>query len=143
MKPHWVSSSFQPLSGAFGNRGLRVLCLYVFLFLYDVRTYRVGHGHVKCAYLIPHISKFSSKFCSIDCLTLYPRRAVVCRPRQTRVDVHVLVVTIQGYCFSIMPFQEPEQKLLSKKKLLPKNMLLSKNMLLPKNMSFCQPYRLP
>ena len=35
-------------------------------------------------------------------------RGVVCRPRQTRVDVHVMVVIIQGYCFINMPFQEPE-----------------------------------
>ena len=100
-----------------------------FRFFYGFRTCRVGH--LECAYLISHISNFSSKFCNIDCLTLHPPRTVVCRLLQTRVDVHVLVIIIQGYCFSNMPFQEPEQKLLPKKKLL------------PKNMSFCQPSRLP
>ena len=64
-----------------------------FRFFYGFRTCRVGH--LEFAYLILHISNFSSKFCNIDCLTLHPPRAVVCRPLQTRADVHVLVVIIQ------------------------------------------------
>ena len=57
---------------------------------------------------------------------LHLPRAVVSRPQQTTMDVHVLVVIIQGYCFSNMTFQEPDQKLLPEKKLLPKSMLLPK-----------------
>ena len=69
--PHWVSLCFQPLPGAFGCRGLRGGLFVRFLgFFYDFCTCRVGHR--ECAYLISHISNFSSKFCNIDCLTLQP-----------------------------------------------------------------------
>ena len=37
----------------------------------------------------------SSNFCDVLGWTLHPPRAVVCRPRQMRVDVHVLVAIIQ------------------------------------------------
>ena len=69
MAPDWVSLSFQPLAGAFGCRGLRGGLFVRSWFFYDFRTCRVGH--LECAYLIPHISNFSSKFCNIDCLTLH------------------------------------------------------------------------
>ena len=95
-----------------------VVCLCVFRFFYVFRTCRVGLP--RCTYLIPHISNFSSQFCNIDCLTLHPPRAVVCRPQQTRVDVYVFVVILQGYCFSNKPLEEPEQKLLPKKSYCPK-----------------------
>ena len=125
--PHWVSLCFQPLLGVFGCRRLRGGLFVRFLgFFDDFRNSRVGH--LECDYLIPHISNFSSKICNTDCLTLQPPRTVVCHPRQTRVDIHVLVVIIQGYCFSNMPFKELEQKLLPKKQFLIKNMLLPKNM---------------
>ena len=42
--------------------------------------------------LLLHIS---SNFCEVFCWTKHPPRAVVCRPRQTREDVHILVATIQ------------------------------------------------
>ena len=131
----WMIWHHKPLPGVFGCRDYAVFCFYVFWLFYDFRTCRVIHH--ECVYLISHISKFSSKFCNIDCLTLHPPRAVVCRPRQTRVDVHLLVVIYQEYRFGNMPFQEPEQKLVPKKKLLPKNMLL------PKNKCYCQPSRFP
>ena len=123
------------IAGCFLSDWVGVFFVRFFCFFYGFSTCRVGH--LECAYLIPHILNFSSKFCNIDCLTLHLSRAAVCRPRQTRVDVHVLVVIIQGYCFRNMPCQEPEQKLQPKKKLLPRNMLL------PKDTSFCQPSRLP
>ena len=79
MAPHWVSLSFQSLLGAFGCRGLRGgLFVRLFWFFYDFRNCRFSH--LECANLIPHILNFSSKVCNIDCLTLYPPWAVVCRP---------------------------------------------------------------
>ena len=73
MAPHWVSLSFQPLAGAFGCRGLGGGLFVRFLgFVYDFRTCPVGN--LECAYLILHISNFSSKFCNIDCQTLHPPR---------------------------------------------------------------------
>ena len=92
----WHHIGFHSLFGLFrvassvGDYGCSV-CTFVWLFL-DFRTCRVSH--LECAYLISHISNFPSKLCKIDCLTLHLRRAVVCRPRQTKVDVHVLVVII-------------------------------------------------
>ena len=115
MAPHWVSLSFQGRSVAFGCRGLRSGLFVSFL---GSSTIFVPAGLTilnECGCFIPQISNFSSKFCNINCLTLHLPRAVVCRPRQTSVDVHFLVVIIQGYCFSNMPFQETEQKLLPKK----------------------------
>ena len=49
-------------------------------------------GHLDLEILLSHIS---SNFCDVFCWTLHPPRAVVCRPRQTREDVHILVATIQ------------------------------------------------
>ena len=109
-------TGFRSLFSLFRVRGLRGWSVW---FFYDFRTCRVGH--LECVYLIPHFSNLSSKFCNIDCLTLHPPWAIVCHPRQTRVEVHVLVVIIQGYCFINRPLQEPKQKLLPEKKLLPKN----------------------
>ena len=90
----WFRSLFSLFRVTSGVGDYGVVCLYVFWFFYDFRTCRVGH--LICAYLKPHISNFSSKFCNIDCLTLHLPQGVICRPRQTRVDVHVLVVIIQG-----------------------------------------------
>ena len=85
--------------------GWRVpLCIYFFCSFYCFRTCRVGHldfVHI----FISHILNFSSKFCDVFCWTLHPSRVVVCRPRQTRVDVHILVAVIQWYCWDI--FRNP------------------------------------
>ena len=48
-----------------------------FAFFYGFRTCRVGH--LEYAYLIPHISNFSSKFCNIDCLTLQSHKLLIIR----------------------------------------------------------------
>ena len=68
----WHHTGFRSLFSLFrvpsGVGDYGVVCLYVFWFFYDFRTCRVGH--LECAYLIPHISNFSSKFSNIDCLTL-------------------------------------------------------------------------
>ena len=119
MAPHWVSLFFQPLPGAFGCRGLR-RCLFVrsWGFVHDFCTCQVGH--LECAYLISHISNFSSKFCNIDCLTLHSPGAVVCRPRQTRMDFHVLVVIIQGNDSAICHFRNPNKSFCPKRSYCPK-----------------------
>ena len=62
---HSLFSLFRVSSGV-GDYG--VVRFYVFWFFYDFHTCRVGHP--ECAYLISHISNFSSKFCNIDCLTI-------------------------------------------------------------------------
>ena len=49
-------------------------------------------GHLDLEILLSHIS---SNLCDVFCWTLHPPRAVVCRPRQTREGVHILVATIQ------------------------------------------------
>ena len=53
-------------------------------------TCQVGHLDLEIS-----LSHISSNFCDVFCWTLHPPRAVVCRPRQTREDVHILVATIQ------------------------------------------------
>ena len=67
----WHHTGFRSLFSLFrvpsGVGNYRVVCMYVFWFFYDFRTYRVGH--LECVYLISRISNFSSKFCDIDCLT--------------------------------------------------------------------------
>ena len=129
MAPHWVSLSFQPPPGVCGCRGLQG---GRFVRFSASSTIVVPAGWpYDCAYLISHISNFSSKFCNIDCLTSHPPQAVVYRSRQTRVDVHVLTVIIQEYCFNIMTFQEPEHKLLPKKSCCPKHVTAQRHEFLP------------
>ena len=69
----WHHTGFRSLFCLFrvpsGVEWLRGGLLVRFFLFYDFRTCRVGH--LECAYLIPHISNFLSKFCNIDCLTLH------------------------------------------------------------------------
>ena len=75
----WHNTGFRSLSVSFGCLrawGLRGALFVRFLgFFYDFRACRVGH--LECAYLIPRISNFSSKFCNIDCLTLQLRNKIL------------------------------------------------------------------
>ena len=99
-------------------------CAFAFILLLLRLSYLPGRSTLMCLFDTAHFEfwiEIFKNFRNVPCLKLHPPRAVVCRPRQTRVDVHVLVVIIQGYCFSNMPCQELEQKLLPKKKSLLKN----------------------
>ena len=59
-------------------------------------TCHVGHRvHFSISHTLTSWTKFSKFVLFADCRTLHPLRAVVCRPRQTREDVHILVATIQ------------------------------------------------
>ena len=59
-------------------------------------TCQVGHlVHSSISHILTSWTKFSKFVLFADCRTLHPPRAVVCRPRQTREDVHILVATTQ------------------------------------------------
>ena len=97
-------------------------------------TCQVGHlVHSSISHILTSWTKFSKFVLFADCRTLHPPRAVVCRPRQTREDVYILVATIQWSSDTVATWYFRNLNWKS----------LPKNMLLPKNMSFCQPSRLP
>ena len=92
--------SLQLLLGFFGCQGQRGLSLGLglapfCLFSLSLRfLYLPGRPSWMCLFDATHIELFKN-FSNADCRTLHPTRAVVCRPRQTREDVHILVSTIQ------------------------------------------------
>ena len=72
------------------------MLLPLFCFLYGFRTCRSA-GRM-CLFDTVHFEfsiEIFKNFCNVPCLTLHPPQAVVCRPRQTREDVRILVATIQ------------------------------------------------
>ena len=75
--------------------GLAPFCLFSlplrFLYLPGRPSWMCLFDAAHFEFLIESFKNFSNA----DCRTLHPPRAVVCRPRQTREDVHILVATIQ------------------------------------------------
>ena len=98
----WVMTfrTFSFLGGGWGL--LVVFCL----FLLPLRfSYLPGRPSWMCLFDTAHFEfliEIFKNFCNADCRTLHPPRAVVCRPRQTREDVHMLVATIQWYCCNMV-----------------------------------------
>ena len=73
-------------------------CLLAFILLPLRFSYLPGRPSWMCLFDTAHFEfliEIFKNFCNADCRTLHPPRAVVCRPRQTREDVHILVATIQ------------------------------------------------
>ena len=96
--------SLQSLRGLFGCQGQRGLSLGLglapfCLFLLPLRfSYLPGRPFWMCLFDAAHFEfliEIFKNFSNVDCRTLHPPRDVVCRPRQTREDVHILVTTIQ------------------------------------------------
>ena len=86
-----VSGTTRSVSRAGSGSVLSFLLLLLF-------SYLPGRANRMCLFDAAHFEfliKIFENFSNADCRTLHPPRAVVCRPRQTREDVHILVATIQ------------------------------------------------
>ena len=88
----WVMTSrtFSFLGGGVGSLCSLLSSFSIF------STCQVGHlVHSSISHILTSWTEFSKFVLFADCRTLHPPRSVVCRPRQTREDVHILVATIQ------------------------------------------------
>ena len=86
-------SDFHVLGSGWG-----LWCCLAFSLLPLLFSYLPGRPSWMCLFDTAHFEflvEIFKNFWNVPCLTLHPPRAVVCRPRQTREDVHILVATIQ------------------------------------------------
>ena len=86
-----VSGTTRSVSRAGSGSVLSFSLLLRFLYLPGRPSWMCLFDAAHFEFLIEIFKNFSNA----DCRTLHPPRAVVCRPQQTRKDVHILVATIQ------------------------------------------------